>query len=387
MRKQLLIFFIALPFLLVAQFTPGETYFGENEYIEYLAGSIPLIISAPHGGDLKPTDIPDRDCTGCVYVKDSFTEDLAREIAAAFRERTGCVPHVIINRLHRTKLDANRDIGDAADGDPQAEKAWEEFHEFIGAAKAHIATVNGGEGFFFDIHGHAHTKQRIELGYLLSADDLRMTDAELDAPDFYKKTSIVHYIENAWVGGPTSLSKVIRGGLILGGTFPAVPSFTDPFPLVGDPYFSGGYNTRRHGSRDSTTINAIQIECNRDIRFEESKRLEFAESVIEGFIGLYSGFYLHWGIPGCQRIGVSTNDIFDNIFEIYPNPTNDYFNLKSDEFPLEISIQDALGVRQKRVSVFHESEKINVSGLKAGMYFLSFYKKGERIGVQKLIIR
>src|SRR5687767_11336325 len=32
----------------------GTTYFGRNSYVEYIAGNIPLIISAPHGGVETP---------------------------------------------------------------------------------------------------------------------------------------------------------------------------------------------------------------------------------------------------------------------------------------------------------------------------------------------
>ena len=30
-------------------YVPGQSYFGRNNYIEYLAGNAPVILSAPHG--------------------------------------------------------------------------------------------------------------------------------------------------------------------------------------------------------------------------------------------------------------------------------------------------------------------------------------------------
>ncbi|NNM05492.1 MAG: hypothetical protein HKO65_10345, partial [Gemmatimonadetes bacterium] len=39
---------------------PGESYLGRNGYTEYLPGEVPLILSAPHGGDLRPAETPDR---------------------------------------------------------------------------------------------------------------------------------------------------------------------------------------------------------------------------------------------------------------------------------------------------------------------------------------
>src|SRR5262245_57440187 len=43
--------------------TAGQSYFGRNSYVEYIAGNAPVIFSAAHGGDLKPAGIPDRDTT------------------------------------------------------------------------------------------------------------------------------------------------------------------------------------------------------------------------------------------------------------------------------------------------------------------------------------
>lgn len=138
----------------VAQpYIPGQAYFGANNYIEYLAGNLPLIISVPHGGILLPAGIPDRDCDGCSYARDINTQELARAVYEAVHDQTGCWPHVIINRLHRRKLDANRDLPEAADGNPQAELAWTEFHQYIDAAKE-ATQLQFNKGFYIDLHGH-----------------------------------------------------------------------------------------------------------------------------------------------------------------------------------------------------------------------------------------
>ena len=61
-----------------------------------------------------------------------------------------------------------------------------------------------------------------------------------------------------------SFAKLIRGPASLGGLLQqrgtrSVPSTADPDP-DGGAYFSGGYNTKRHGSRDGGTISGIQME-------------------------------------------------------------------------------------------------------------------------------
>ena len=168
---------------LPAQFyNPGQTYFGADNYIEYQPGNIPLIISVPHGGRLEPGNVPDRDCDGCSYVMDTYTQELAREIRAAFVRQTGCYPHVIYNLLHRKKLDMNRSIVLATDSNTILDVYWNDYHGFVRGAKDSILRQHG-RGLFIDLHGHGHTKQRIEYGYLLYESQLRETDSLMNTPE------------------------------------------------------------------------------------------------------------------------------------------------------------------------------------------------------------
>lgn len=250
------------------QFTPGESYLGSNGYVEYLAGNSPVIFAAPHGGDLRPATIPNRTeerCGGDIAtVKDLNTLEMAREIQSTFFERTGRYPHVIINRLHRSRLDANRPMDNAACGNPAAEQAWTEFQGFIETAKDQVEE-NHDKGWFTDLHGHGHDVQRLELGYLLNEEALRVSDEELDRePGYEDGTSFRTFSETS----PLSLSDLLRGETALGTLFaqagyPATPSQQDAAPAEGEPFFSGGYNTQRHGCRDGGPICGVQIEHNR----------------------------------------------------------------------------------------------------------------------------
>lgn len=256
-------------------FIPGNVYFDSTGFVEYRAGNLPIILSAPHGGSLQPDSIPDRDCTGCSYLQDAYTKPITEGLYDEIFAQTGCYPHVVINLLHRVKFDANRDIGDAADGNPLVEQAWRGYHAFIDSAKGQIE-MDYTRGVFLDIHGHGHSIQRIELGYLLSAAELRLPDATLNTNTFIEESSLktlvsdnIQLIQHAeLIRGADSFGTLMheRG-------FPAVPSALDSFPIIGEPYFSGGYNTVRHGSRDNGgQIDAIQIELNQDIRFNAASR-------------------------------------------------------------------------------------------------------------------
>ncbi len=273
MRSALLPFvFAAAP--LLAQNVPGQSYFGTSDYIEYIAGNLPVIVAAPHGGSLKPVELPDR--TYGTTTIDSNTQDLARKIQQAFLARFGGYPHVIICRLHREKIDCNREIVEGAQGHAPTETAWTEFQDFISAARQSV-TAQFGRGLFLDIHGHGHTLQRLELGYLLHDTDLDLSDSTLDAGSHAASASI----RNLDVLSPVAFSQLLRGANSLGGLlatrgYPSVPSPAIPSPGT-DLYFDGGYNTLQHGSRDAGTISAVQIECNfTGVRDSAANRTAFA---------------------------------------------------------------------------------------------------------------
>jgi hypothetical protein len=231
-----------------------------------------VIISVPHGGTVAPANIPDR--TGTT-VTDSNTIDLGRVIAQTFASRTGRRPHLVICHLRRTKLDANREVGDAAQGNADATTAWNEYHSFVELAMT-TATSGSSRGFYIDLHGHGHPIQRLELGYLLSSSQLAMTDAQLNSGGFASSSSLrlampltsVTFAE--LLRGPSSL-----GGL-LGTSTPSVPSPAATSP-GGDPYFDGGFSTERHTAR----VPGLQIESNfSGVRDTAANRAAFADRFV-----------------------------------------------------------------------------------------------------------
>lgn len=266
--------------------SPGTTYRGYRDHTEFIAGDGPLILSAPHGGSLAPADIPDR--TVGTTATDLNTDPLARALATAILTHTGKRPHLILVRLRRTKLDANREIVEAANGHPVAERAWREYHGFIEAAKA-AASAAFPRPLYVDLHGHGHALQRLELGYLLTAANLDQPDATLNTNPAFANASSIRGLAT----GVTPFADLLRGLGSLGGRFasegyPSVPSPAMPSP-GGDPYFNGGYSTARHGSRSGGPVDAVQLEANyTGVRDTEANRLLFAAAaarVLAGFLG------------------------------------------------------------------------------------------------------
>ncbi len=258
---------------------PGRSYFGRNGYVEYIAGDLPVLVLAPHGGTIRAADMPDR--TSSDTLRDLNTEELARAVDTAFVTLTGHHPHVVICRVHRVKLDCNRTQSTGAGTDAEAIQAWNEFQQFIVGARAQ-AVSKFGRAFVVDLHGHGHTIQRLELGYLLSDGALGMDAAPLDAPGWRDSVSVREMLLRT--GRP--LSQALRGpqsmGTMLAGRgYPSVPSASDPSPN-GAPYFNGGFNTLTHGSIAGGTVSAVQIEANLSgVRDSGPARTAFARALAE----------------------------------------------------------------------------------------------------------
>ncbi|MEM6806395.1 MAG: hypothetical protein AAF696_33660, partial [Bacteroidota bacterium] len=340
----ILILSFSLSLLKGQAFVPGTSYFSSDNYVEYIAGNLPLIISVPHGGELEPQNIPDRNCGGCVYVKDSYTQELGREIQQSIVSKIGCSPHLVVNLLHRKKLDANRSIGDAADGNPDAEAAWNHYHAFIDSAKQ-ILMQDFGKGLFLDFHGHGHDIQRLELGYLLSRSELQQSNTQLNDSIFRNESSIRHLANNT--ESPAPFSQILRGSNSFGAlvedkNYPSVPSDLDPFPIGSEPYFSGGYNTDRYGSADGGSIDAIQIECNQEVRFVETDRKKFADSLATAILSFLEIHYFPDLLQNpCNA--VSIEEEIDFQWELYPNPAQDVLYIRTDLPDFEIRIINNLG--------------------------------------------
>ena len=285
----------------------GKSYLSIDGYIEYFPGDAPVILTAPHGGGLKPDSIPDRTKEACggtaVTVRDTNTAELVLAMRQSYHDRYGTWPHVVINRLARVKLDANRPLDEAACGNAEAAKAFAAWHAAIDMAKAQVVKTSG-KGWYMDIHGHGHEIQRLELGYLVKPADLNATDAELDANVGARdRVSIAAILKAQGV----SLSQGLRGPASLGALyaragFPSIPGDKDPRPGEAK-YFNGGYNTSRHscgaeaeplGSKTGTAICGMQIESNyKGVRDTAESRKRFGDATAQ-VLGEYLA--ASWGL-------------------------------------------------------------------------------------------
>lgn len=160
--------------------------FMEQEPLEYIEGyrssckyhhkgNVNLILSAPHGGNLLPEDVPDRTdgivqhssnipseyeskqrCKTTV-VKDSATAEFTENVVQELLTKWNLRPFIIIGKWHRRKVDFNRDIIEGTLNHPESIRAYENYHQNITDA---IDRVNQRfhKGLLIDIHGHSQGK-------------------------------------------------------------------------------------------------------------------------------------------------------------------------------------------------------------------------------------
>lgn len=274
---------------------PGTAYIDPDKYVEFQPGALPIVLTSPHGGRSKPNKVADR--TKGVLGADTNTQELTRAIQAEFIRRTGLPAHTVISLLHRSKLDPNREIKEAAQGDPEAEKAWHLFHNSIKAA-LRTAVQTHGFAFIIDIHGHGHEIQRLELGYSIDGGRFNQTDTELDRDNLGPASTLNDLMAS---GRAPSFAQLMRGPDSLGALleargFRSVPGPRDPGPKR-FPYFNGGYISRTY-ARDVPGVDGVQIESHfRGVRATPEDRRQFAEALVDTMIVFLERHYRYSIVP------------------------------------------------------------------------------------------
>ncbi len=272
------------------------------------ADALDLVIAAPHGGGLKPAYIDNRSGSGIVTSKDSYTLEVSELLAQNLID-TYCegVPYLIINHLHRSKLDANRELEEATigivNGKATATEAWNKFHTYINDAQVMVggkfgtstgSGVTGVNGLFFDMHGYKgnnggsdasanigwkddvniHGAPFTQWGYRLS-DDPSLTSCPIDnlggtIGSFTHARSLPNQSYECLVRGTNSMGSRVNALLsnvagISDLCGQGTPSFEYPSPnaLATDAtychdaaaggechYYSGGFDVRIHERMD-----------------------------------------------------------------------------------------------------------------------------------------
>ena len=272
-------------------YLPGNIYYYKNKWVEFIPGTMPLVISVPHGGDLEPTDVPDRTCPGVVTVTDGRTINMARAIIDVFQKNYGFYPSIIICHLKRLKVDMNREIEIATCGNEEMKVPWRFWHEMVDTAIAQ-AVNKYGKTIYIDLHGQGHPNQRLELGYLLDNVQLQESSKSNNDTIFTSISSVYNLIGSS--NGKLKLKDLLTGSNAFGtwmaeSGFPSTPSKQDPYPYPNEKYFDGGYNVRRFTQKPN--VFGWQIESNnKGVRDNMTSCFAFADAFSKNIIKYLSTY-------------------------------------------------------------------------------------------------
>jgi len=298
----------------------SDTPAPENKYLTYIQGDINIIISVPHGGQKEYRNnktIPDRkpgckDETGtCQFGEENKTKNckkvcsirtgadlrselIARTVYDKFVNKTGKKPSFIKSELHRKRLDPNREVKEAAQGNAVAIEVYNAFHDSIEHA---IKNFDGKPGFLLDFHGYYDKNNRQNntmLGYLIKPENLdkgKYSKEDVSVKALVERTNLT--VDEILFGKGTSF-----GSLFEDSGYHALPSPRQHSPK-GDKYFDGGFIVQTYGSRKKGNVDAIQLEFQSWIRskdmWEDSSNEEvrdrFCEELANNIYKFYQLYY------------------------------------------------------------------------------------------------
>lgn len=257
----------------VASLRPTE--YDEHKWTEYIPGNMPLVISVPHGGSLIVEELGLNTCPGHNSHYDFGTIEIAKAIQQEFEEKYKLRPYIVICHLSRKHIDQNRDLETATCGKETMKTAWNNFHGFIDVALKD-AVKNFGKAIYIDLHGHPHTKQRVELGYSISKKDLIAVQTKNIPGNLEQKSSLRNFFTNNWnknIGiSDLLIGNNAFGSLLVNNGIPTVPSAQDNAPLNNEAYFAAEtvYNTPNYTSVKYPNVIGWQVECSIDQRKSNS---------------------------------------------------------------------------------------------------------------------
>lgn len=258
------------------------------EWVEVRAGNMPVVISVPHGGSFHDEQIADRECSDVGRVVkgiDRSTIPTGNAMQKAFEEINGTTPYMVVAKLSRRKVDQNREINLATCGDELGKVAWHNYHNALDAVIKE-AVQKYGHVFFVDLHGHGHKIQRLELGYALTTKQLQSLKSGRNQKEFdnsslanLSNVSEKQVLYQDLLFGPNSIGAQMEKQEI-----PSTPSFVDPHPVGKQPFFAGGYITRKYTGKEYPNVFGLQIECYyKGVRDTKENRTKFAKAFVNSY--------------------------------------------------------------------------------------------------------
>jgi N-formylglutamate amidohydrolase len=238
------------------------------------AGTLPIILTVPHGGREEIPGAAPRDTRGkpsggrgFVTVTDTNTDRLALGIAAEIKAVTGKEPYLVLAKFERKYVDPNRppEIGVES---PPARPFYDTYHQ---AGRRFVDEVRGKypAGLLIDVHGQKKDPSVVMRGT-------------------QNGRTVQRLLKRA--GGPAVTGPHGIFGQLAANGFAVFPANSvPPGGTSEDRGYSGGYTVDTYGSDTPDGIDAVQMEFGTRYRGNATvdKAAQEAGKAVAGFYEAY----------------------------------------------------------------------------------------------------
>jgi N-formylglutamate amidohydrolase len=240
-----------------------------EEFVFVQKGTLPIIISVPHGGRKKVPDVPERvgkGLTNFQTVRDENTAELAEKLITELEDLLKGKPWVVMARFERKYLDVNRSREEGYESDT-AKPYYDAYH---GALETACKTVRDKHkhGILLDIHGQGIHINAICRGTQNLKTVKMLKDREGMA---------------AIRGKNSVLGRMERLG------YKIMPASNDEDTAKEEPKFTGGYIVGTYGSHTPYAIDAIQVELGSSFR-DKAKYATTAKDLADAIRVFYDAY-------------------------------------------------------------------------------------------------
>lgn len=241
-----------------------------EKFLTLWAGTLPIVISAPHGGREAVPGVALRRGVGVerfVTARDNRTDELAETIAVKLAQSLGDKPHLVVARFERKYIDVNRPRNAAYESE-SAKIHYDAYHQWLVDACKRVRS-EWGHGLLLDIHGEGADREAI-----------------------FRGTN----------NGQTVLSLTRRFGReALNGTHSIVGQLAQKgykvFPGNGqtakEQHYTGGHIVQTYGSHKQDGIDAMQLEFGTNLRSRTA--LDRTASDVAEAVTVFAKTYLPTG--------------------------------------------------------------------------------------------
>jgi N-formylglutamate amidohydrolase len=243
-----------------------------EDFVIVQKGTLPVIVSAPHGGRKPVPDVPERlgnGITNFATVLDANTLELAEVFSAELEKKLGGKPWLVLARFGRKYLDVNRPPEQAY----ESEKAKPLYDAYHGALEEACKAVRKkfGRGLLLDVHGQGEFRGSICRGTRNG------------------KTVSAMLKRDGWAaltGRRSVLGQLEQAG------YKVLPDCDADEATKEERKFTGAHIVGTYGSHTGYAIDAIQLEIGTLLRVKDRDRYAKTAKDLAAAVAVFHEWYL-----------------------------------------------------------------------------------------------